>query len=152
MIASMTEEHIYPVTLESTGLKTGELASSTDGLPVIEVASPPQFGGPANTWSPEHLYVAALASCLMTTFRAIAAASDVEIVTYRDHADGHLTRDETRLYRVDEVTLRPEIVITDASKLEKARRILAKAEKACLVSRSVNTVVKLEGSIQAAEV
>ncbi|MGA8039922.1 MAG: OsmC family protein [Acidimicrobiia bacterium] len=146
----MTEEHIYPVTLESTGLKTGEMTSSTDGLPTLEVASPPQFGGPENTWSPEHLYVAALASCLMTTFRSIAAASDVEIVTYRDHADGHLVRDENRLYRVDEVTLRPEIVIRDASKLEKANRILDKAEKACLVSRSVNTVVKLEGSIEAA--
>jgi organic hydroperoxide reductase OsmC/OhrA len=146
----MTEEHIYPVTLESTGLKTGEMTSSTDGLPTLEVASPPQFGGPENTWSPEHLYVAALASCLMTTFRSIAAASDVEIVTYRDHADGHLVRDENRLYRVDEVTLRPEIVIRDASKLEKAHRILDKAEKACLVSRSVNTVVKLEGSIEAA--
>ncbi|MGA7098549.1 MAG: OsmC family protein [Acidimicrobiia bacterium] len=146
----MTEEHVYPVTLESTGLKTGEMTSSTDGLPTLEVASPPQFGGPENTWSPEHLYVAALASCLMTTFRSIAAASDVEIVTYRDHADGHLVRDENRLYRVDEVTLRPEIVIRDASKLEKANRILDKAEKACLVSRSVNTVVKLEGSIEAA--
>lgn len=150
MIEDMTEEHTYLVTVESTGLKTGELTSPDAGLPLLEVASPPQFGGPGQIWSPEHLYVAALASCLMTTFRAIAAASDVEVVTYRDHAGGHLTRDENRLFRVDEVTLRPEIIITDASKLDKARRILDKAEKACLVSRSVNTVVSLEGSIEAA--
>lgn len=39
---------------------------------------PPEFGGPERTWSPEHLFVAAVSSCLMTTFRAIAEMSELE--------------------------------------------------------------------------
>jgi organic hydroperoxide reductase OsmC/OhrA len=39
----------------------------------IEVATPPEFnGGIAGIWSPEHLLVAAVNSCLMTTFLAVA--------------------------------------------------------------------------------
>jgi organic hydroperoxide reductase OsmC/OhrA len=148
----MTQNHEYMVRVGSTGLKTGELTSAEDGLPDIGVASPPQFGGPGETWSPEHLFVAALASCLMTTFRSIAEASGLEVEGYVDRAVGHLTQDENRLYRVDTVTLSPEIVISDTSKLEKAYRILDKAEKACLVSRSVNTEVTVNGSIEASPV
>ena len=57
-----------------TGDRRAVLAA--DGLPSLEVATPPEF--PAvhpGIWSPEHLYTAAAEACLMTTFLAIAANS-----------------------------------------------------------------------------
>jgi peroxiredoxin-like protein len=142
----MIDSHDYPLHLESTGPKTGMLTSD-EGLPKLDVASPPEFGGPAGTWSPEHLFVAAVSSCLMTTFRAIAAMSNLDIVDYADDPVGHLVREES-LFRFESVTLRPKVVISDPDKVDKAWRLLEKAERACLISRSVSSEIRLEGTVE----
>lgn len=146
----MSNTHDYPTHIVSTGLKTGELSSPPDRLPSIPVSSPPQFEGPEETWSPEHLFVAALSSCLMTTFRSIAHNSKLDVVEYSDDAVGELVRGEDRLYRIETVTLRPRIVISDPDKVDRAIRLINKAEKVCLVSRSVSSEIKLEPVIEVA--
>lgn len=146
----MIDSHDYALTLVSTGLKTGDLGAPADDLPSLEVASPPEFGGPGETWSPEHMFVGAISSCLMTTFRSIADNSQLEVLEYSDQPSGHLARDESRRFRFDSVTLRPRVVIADPSKVDKAYRLLDKAEGACLVSRSVNAEVRLEPSVEVA--
>jgi organic hydroperoxide reductase OsmC/OhrA len=147
----MVESHDYQIEIISTGLKTGRLTAAADDLPVLDVASPPEFDGPEGVWSPEHMFVASLGACLMTTFRAIAAASGVEILEYEDRVTGRLTQAPDRLYRIERVTLRPRIVIADPGQVDKARRLLDKAERACLISRSVNSQVVLDPSIRAAQ-
>jgi organic hydroperoxide reductase OsmC/OhrA len=60
--------HTYEVDLKWTSKSKG-LLSSPDLQNGIEVAIPPEFpGGIKGVWSPEHLFVASLNSCLMTTF------------------------------------------------------------------------------------
>jgi organic hydroperoxide reductase OsmC/OhrA len=140
----------YRVELIGTDLKSGGL-TSPDGLPLLLVSSPPQFGGPGGTWSPEHLFVAAIASCLMTTFRSIAESSGVEVIDYSDSASGSLVRGEDRLYRVSEITLRPRVVISDSTKSDHVRRLLDKAERVCLIGRSVNSTVRLEPQVLVVE-
>lgn len=147
----MIESHDYDVEVMNTGVKTGVLAAPGDGLPSIEVASPPEFGGPAGVWSPEHLFVASLAVCLMTTFRAVAEASGLEILDYFDQSSGHLQRGEDRRYSFDTVTLRPRVVIDDESKVERTIRLLHKAEAACLISRSVASEILLEPTVEVRE-
>lgn len=143
----MIESHDYRIQIASTGLKTGLLRSSEDGLDSLEVSSPPEFGGPAGIWSPEHLFVASLSSCLMTTFRAMADASNIDVVDYTDDATGHLIRDETGRYRFDEVTLRPRVVVTDPSHVDRTLRLLDKAESVCLIGRSVASSINLESEV-----
>lgn len=147
----MIQSHEYPVRVIGTGPKTGALIAQEDGLPDLEVASPPEFGGPSGVWSPEHLFVAAVASCLMTTFRAIASASGVEVVDYRDEATGRLVLDDDRLYRIDRVTLRPEVIVAAADHVERTYRLLDKAERACLISRSARVEILLEPRVNVAD-
>ena len=142
----MIDSHDYSLRVEGTGAKTGML-TSTVGLPPLEVASPPEFGGPGERWSPEHLFAAAVAGCLMTTFRAIAEMSNLEVVDYTDDATAHLIRDEGG-YRIDVITLRPKVVIADPEKVAKAHRLLEKAERACLISRSINAEVRMSGEVE----
>lgn len=66
-------------------------------------------------------------------------ATGLEVVEYRDDATGHLQRGDDRLYRIDSVSLRPYVVISDDSKTEKARQLLERAEEVCLISRSVSS-------------
>jgi organic hydroperoxide reductase OsmC/OhrA len=142
---SMIESHEYRLRLTGTGPKTGYLES--DEVPMLEVAAPPEFGGPGETWSPEHLFVASVSSCLMTTFYAIADISGLDILEYRDDASGHLQRGDDRRYGIDRVVLRPWVVIADESQLDWALQLLEKAEAACLISRSVLSEVDMHPTV-----
>jgi organic hydroperoxide reductase OsmC/OhrA len=142
--ASSIDSADYHVEIQGTGPKTGKLESLQDSLPVVEVASPPEFGGPGGEWTPEHLFVAAAVSCLMTTFQAIAAMSRVEVVGYSDRATGRLNRGDDGLYKIENVTLRPRVVIADESEVDRTLRLLTKAESVCLISRCVASEILLE--------
>jgi len=139
------------VRLAGVGQKQGVIDSPEDGLPIMQVASPPQFGGPEGMWSPEHLFVASVSSCLMTTFQAIAANSRLDVLEYSDDASGRLVRGDDRLFRIDRVTLRPRLVIDDPANADKARRLLEKAKDVCLISRSMSAEVVMVPSISAAD-
>lgn len=143
----MIESHDYQVAITGTGSKKGLLESTNDGLPPLEFASPPEFGGPERTWSPEHLFVAAVAGCLMTTFQAIAANSGIEVLEYTDDATGHLQRGDDRRYSIDRITLRPTVVISADSNPDKTYRLLEKAEEACLIGRSIVSERILEPTV-----
>ncbi len=147
----MIESHDYNVEIVGSGEKTGYLTGIDDLLPELQVSSPPEFGGPGRIWSPEHLFVASVASCLMTTFRSIAARSGVDVLDYRDEAVGRLSRGDDGLYSIETVTLRPSIVISSEARIDRAQRLIEKAETACLISRSINCAVILEPRILQAQ-
>jgi peroxiredoxin-like protein len=143
----MIESHEYPVTVRWTGGKLGE-AASRDELPELAVASPPEFGGPPHRWSPEHLFVASVASCYMTTLLAIAEVARLEIRGLEVPATGRLVRGEDRRYSIDRIELRPRIVIASEGDRDKAARLAAKADEVCLISRSVRSELHLEPTIE----
>ena len=91
----MIERHDYPVTIHWTGTEIADPSEgrleSSDGLPEVVVTPPPEFGGPAHQWSPEHLFAASVASCFLTTFLAIARqleARGLEPLGHRSRAPG----------------------------------------------------------------
>lgn len=143
----MIESHDYEIQIVSTGVRSGVLDSEEDRLPSLYVASPPEFGGPEGVWSPEHLFIASVASCLMTTFRAMAELSKLEIIEYSDEVTGRLQRGEDRLYSIDKITLRPRVVIGSDEDLEKAEKLLNKAEVTCLISRSTKSEIVMEAQV-----
>ena len=71
----------------------------------------------------------------------------MDVVSYRDDATGTLVRDENRLYRIEKITLRPRVVVANDNDLDKAMRLLHKAEGVCLIGRSVNSTVELEPEV-----
>jgi len=143
----MTEQlpHFYESRIEWTGEKTGHL--SVPGLPALQVATPPEFDGPEGFWSPEHFFVAAVNACVMTTFLAIAEASKLQFESYQAQASGKLEKPEGEGYRITEILIHPILVISRSRDLERASRILQKAEKHCLISNSIKASVHLEPQI-----
>ena len=105
----------------------------------IDVATPPEFPqGIAGVWSPEHLLVAAVNSCLMGTFLAIAENSKFEFINFESNASGKLERVDGK-FVITEITLSPVVSIADAEEKERAERILQKAEAACIISNSIKS-------------
>lgn len=142
----MVGTHYYETEVGWMGQRRGYLRSSAD-LPVLEVASPPEFNGHEHTWTPEHLFVASLNSCYMATFIAMAEASKLDIVSFTSSAVGKLEKVEGKGFRLTEIVLKPTLVIKFDYDAERAQRILEKAEKNCFISNSILTEVKLEPSI-----
>jgi organic hydroperoxide reductase OsmC/OhrA len=113
----------------------------------MSVATPPEFpGGHPGIWSPEHLFVAAAEACLMTTFLAIAETSKLEFTQYSSEAEGLLEKTEQG-YMITEIVIRPRVIIRDSAALDRARRIIEKAEQHCLISKSMKTRIRVEADI-----
>lgn len=134
--------HQYNVTLKWNAERVGEV-SSPELNSKIEVATPPQFPkGVEGIWSPEHFFTAAVNSCFMTTFLAIAENSRLEFKEFSCNAVGVLDQVDGK-YFMTEVILSPTLVITKEEDKEKALRVLDKSENACLISNSINSKVSL---------
>lgn len=139
--------HNYEVNLSWEKDRKGRISSPVLDQS-IEIATPPEFPkGIEGIWSPEHLFTAAINSCLMTTFLAIAENSRLDFVSLNSTAIGKLEKIDGK-YMITEVTLRPVLVINDSNASEKARRILHMSEKACLISNSVKSTIVFEPVIQ----
>ncbi len=116
----------------------------------IEVATPPEFPkGMPGIWSPEHLLVAAVNSCLMTTFLAIAENSKFDFANFESNADGKLEKVEGK-FMISEIELKPVVIIHKEEDREKALRILDKSEAACLISNSVKSKIIFKPEIKLA--
>ncbi|MBK8449079.1 MAG: OsmC family protein [Saprospiraceae bacterium] len=136
----METAHYYDVTAKWENARKGSLTSNVLSQ-TIEVATPPQFpGGIDNIWSPEHLFVAAVNSCLMTTFLAIAENSMLKFGSFESKAVGKLEKVEGK-YCISEIELTPIIQIQNEAEREKAERILIKSEAACLISNSIKSKI-----------
>lgn len=146
----MSEKHLYDVQLSWTSDRKGTLSSET--LPQkIEVATPPEFPkGMPGIWSPEHLFVASVSSCLMTTFLAIAEFSKLDYLRFNVDAIGTLEKVDGK-FKMSVIELRPVVEIDDASKEAKALRIIEKAEAACLISNSITTEIVLKPTVKIVE-
>ena len=142
----MAQEHFYDVNVNWDKERIGTLSSKVLNNS-IEVATPPEFAkGIAGIWSPEHLLVAAVNSCLMTTFLAIAENSRLEFSTFSSAAIGKLEMIEGK-YMITEITLKPVVKIINAEDHEKAMKILQKSEAACLISNSIKSRIILEAEV-----
>lgn len=139
-------EHNYEVSVAWLTDRKG-LMTSPELTTSVEVATPPQFPkGMEGIWSPEHLFVAAINSCLMTTFLAIAENSKLEYTSFKSKAIGKLEMVDGK-YMMSEVTLMPEIEIADELQRERAERVLQKSETNCLISNSVKSKINFQPSV-----
>jgi peroxiredoxin-like protein len=141
----MENQYLYSTDIEWTGARHGELSAST--LPELEVDAPPEFKGHDGVWTPEHLFVASVNSCFMTTFLAIAENSKLEFTQFNAHAEGTLEKVDGQGLLMTRINLRPRLVIKHSRDAERAFRILAKAEKHCLISNSIKTQTDLEPQV-----
>ena len=120
-------------------------------LPPVTTSAPPEFQGEPGFWTPEHLLVAALESCLMTTFLAIADKARLEVVSYRSSALAKLESIEGRGLGFTRILVRPIVKLRNEQDRAKARRVLDKAERNCFVTDALSVPVHYDASIVVSE-
>ena len=146
----MENTHYYNTAIRWEKGRRGTL-SSPDLSNSITVATPPEFPkGEPNIWSPEHLYVAAANSCLMTTFLAIAENSKLDFESFDSSAIGKLEKVDN-MFMITEIELKPLVILKSEKDRERALRIIEKSEKACLISNSMKSKIILSPEVKLAE-
>lgn len=115
-----------------------------NGQETVVASASPSYKGDASKADPEDLLVAALSSCHMLSFLAIAAKKRLTVQSYQDDAVGFLEDDTPnggKLW-IKRVILRPKVMI-DAD-AETLAEIYHKAHEACFIANSVKTEVSVE--------
>jgi len=140
-------EHHFAVTARWTGDRgTGtsdyraygrDHVVSAAGKPDIAGSADTAFRGDADRWNPEELLIASLAQCHLLSYLHVAATAGVTVVGYTDDAVGTMEQTPEGGHFTS-VTLRPRVVITDASQLALANELHHEAAKGCFIAASVN--------------
>lgn len=140
------EAHYYNVEVNWNTERKGIMCSpelNREAGNCIEVATPPEFPkGIPGIWSPEHLFTAAVSSCLMTTFLSIAENSKLPFVSFNCKSKGKLEQVDGK-FMMSEIILEPSVTIANEKDRERAEKVLQKSEAACLISNSVKSKVTM---------
>jgi organic hydroperoxide reductase OsmC/OhrA len=126
--------HQYEVT--ATAEEQGHVELTSRGLRPVLSAPPAAFNGPGDLWSPETLLVAAVADCLVPTFKAVASASKLKWTRIVCDANGTLDRAEG-IIRFTGIQLHARLDVPPETDPDKAHKLLEKVEKTCLVANSL---------------
>jgi organic hydroperoxide reductase OsmC/OhrA len=128
----------YPHTYQAKahGSARGVVAVSSLRLPDINTAPPVEFDGPGDLWSPENLLVAAIADCFILTFRGVSRAAAFAWTALDCQVDGILERVSGTTHFTQFTTTATLTVPSDADHV-KAKELLERAEKVCLVANSL---------------
>lgn len=101
------------------------------------------FGGNPDFVDPEQGLVAALSSCHMLTFLALAHKFGHRVLRYEDNASGEIGRGEGGIKAVTRITLNPVVEFADGKAPDEAglAKLHASAHKYCFISNSLKSDV-----------
>jgi peroxiredoxin-like protein len=133
-----------------SGRVTGDVELTVERLTMLRSASPAEFDGPGDRWSPETLLVGAVADCFILTFRAVARASKLSWISLDCDVTGTLDRVD-RVTQFTRFDMRARLVVPAEENADRARHALEKAEQTCLITRSLKGSVRLNAIVETAE-
>lgn len=150
----MAKEHQYQINLVWAGNKgSGTIdyrsydrsyVISVDHKPDLYGSSDSAFLGDKSKHNPEDLLVSSLSSCHMLWYLHLCSENGIVVLDYKDRATGTMTLNPDGSGQFTEVTLHPEVTISDASGLEQANALHERANSLCFIARSCNFPVRHE--------
>jgi len=141
----MNGTHEYRIRAASEAVRCGVV--TVEGIdPSITFSAPPEFKGHAGHWTPEHLLLAAIASCYVSTFSGMAFDSSLEYSALQLETSGTVGRDEAG-WSFQEISIQPRLTIANAEQKTLANRLLHKTKDKCLVGRSLACPITLKPAL-----
>jgi organic hydroperoxide reductase OsmC/OhrA len=109
----------------------------------LDASSAPEYLGDAALPHPEEALVAAISSCHMLTFLAIAARKRLTVDSYEDDAVGHMEKNAEGKVAVTRCELHPRIVFSGDKRpsADEIAKLHESAHRGCFVANSVRTEV-----------
>jgi len=109
----------------------------------LRASAAPEYLGDADRADPEEAFTAALTSCHMLTFLAIASMSGFVVESYEDEAVGHLEKADDGKPWLAKVEMHPKIEFSGDKipSLEDIDKLHEKSHHECFLARSVKTEI-----------
>jgi peroxiredoxin-like protein len=136
--------YAFSTSLAWTEGKKGLLSSV--GKRPVEIACPPEFGGPGGFWSPEDLLVASVEVCVMTTFLHLMGRRKIQLASFSSSTEG-MAGLENGEFRFVSIAVRAHITVARSGDVPVATRCIENAARECMVSRSLRCPVHVEHNI-----
>ncbi len=115
---------------------------SIDGKPDLQGSADPSFRGDQSKWNPEELFLASLSACHMLWYLHLCSDEGIQVISYKDQAMGVMDELDNGSGKFAEVTLHPQIKISDSDNQEKARQLHSRANEMCFIANSCNFPVR----------
>ena len=111
----------------------------------VPASAAKEYRGDANRVNPEEALVAALSSCHMLVFLALAAKRKLSLDVYTDDAVGVLEKNADGKLAITRVTLRPKVVWSAGVTVsaEELAEMHHHAHEGCFIASSVKTDVSV---------
>ncbi len=142
----MQTQYKYQASASWTLHRHGFVKAGDDVPATLDFSVPPEFGGEGGLWTPEHLLLAAVASCFVATVRGMAGKSNLDFQTIEITVEGTIEKKEGSL-RFTKIILHPEALICREEDRARATRLLEKAEQGCLIARSLSAEIEMQPKI-----
>ena len=112
----------------------------------INGGSSPDYGGSVNNINPEQKLAAAVSSCFMMTFLALAAKMKWPVKNYKDKAISYLGKNnEGRMY-VNKIELNPQIILDNDFTIsdDEMHKMKERSHKYCFIANSLSKDVEIK--------
>ena len=112
----------------------------------IDGGSSPDYGGSVSNINPEQKLAAAVSSCFMMTFLALAAKMKWPVKNYKDKAISYLGKNnEGRMY-VNKIELNPQIIFDNDFTLsdDEMHKMKERSHKYCFIANSLSKDVEIK--------
>jgi organic hydroperoxide reductase OsmC/OhrA len=151
----VSDVHTYATTLAWTGSTAegyenyarGHAVQAGDPPVTLDLSSDPAFSGDPAVLNPEQLLVAAASSCQLLSFLAVAARARIDVIEYRDEAEGTMDMSERPAW-VQRIVLRPRIAVGPGTSEDKVRHLVEVGHKHCFIANSLRSEMTIEPEIE----
>ena len=106
----------------------------------VKAGSAPEYGGNINNLNPEQALAAAMSSCHMMTFLALAAKMKWPVISYQDKALVYLGKNSKGNMCVNKIELNPKITFEDNFSVsnEEMKKMQDRSHRYCFIANSLS--------------
>jgi organic hydroperoxide reductase OsmC/OhrA len=97
-------------------------------------------------WSPEHLLLTSINSCLMTAFLTTAENSNIQIISFESSSSCTIEAIKGK-DTITKIILKPKVVIPYFQNPERVRYILEMSKNSCLILNTLKANIQLDPEV-----
>lgn len=113
-----------------------------DGGVEVPAASTPALHGDPSRVDPEEAFVASISSCHMLWFLHLAGDRGFDVLTYTDHAVGHMNRVDRGVVAITDVDLHPRITwVGEGPDAHTVAELHDESHHRCFIANSVTSTI-----------
>ena len=112
---------------------------------LLNAGSAAEYGGSPNNLNPEQALAAAISSCHMMTFLALAAKMKWPVITYEDKAVAYLGKNSKGKMSVNKIELNPKITFQNNFSVsdEEMVKMQDRSHRYCFIANSLSEEVEI---------